>query len=371
MNAEQALRARELASEALANGNKEKAARLARKSLSMVQSAEAKEILRRATSSDVPEMRQRRNANGHASGAKEGSSKSVKEAPAGDTRPFNSAQLQAVQRVQRCTDLYEMLEVSRDAGASVIKKAYRKKAVLLHPDKNSAPGSAEAFKEINKAFSILSDPQKRREYDHFGETSDNPAQQFSRRYHADDFNPEDIFREVFGAQFAPGMGGPGVRTYYFGPGGGVRMRRGHGDANAQFQGNSILQLLPLLLLFLMSFASLPLQQQAPFSLQMNSAYPIPMKTQASGIIPDIPYFVDQGFRRNYARNLRMLYEVESKVQEKYVRFIERECRKEKGEHRSRIAKAQRAGNKETVQKEFEKVYKHCQEWERLKQYIRD
>jgi molecular chaperone DnaJ len=66
-------------------------------------------------------------------------------------------------------DYYEVLEVPRGASVEEIKKAYRKKAVQFHPDKN--PGNKEAeekFKELTEAYSVLSDAEKRKVYDQFG-----------------------------------------------------------------------------------------------------------------------------------------------------------------------------------------------------------
>ena len=66
-------------------------------------------------------------------------------------------------------DYYEVLEVAKNASADEIKKAYRKKAIQYHPDKN--PGDKEAeekFKEAAEAYEVLSDPDKRSRYDQFG-----------------------------------------------------------------------------------------------------------------------------------------------------------------------------------------------------------
>jgi DnaJ-class molecular chaperone len=60
---------------------------------------------------------------------------------------------------------YEILELEKNASETEIKKAYRKLSLKHHPDKSSEPGSEERFKEICKAYSTLSDPDKRRDYD--------------------------------------------------------------------------------------------------------------------------------------------------------------------------------------------------------------
>ena len=61
-----------------------------------------------------------------------------------------------------------MLGVERDADENTLKKAYRKKALKVHPDKNNSPAADEAFKKINAAMACLSDPQKRRVYNQLG-----------------------------------------------------------------------------------------------------------------------------------------------------------------------------------------------------------
>ncbi|KAF6215674.1 hypothetical protein GE061_000005 [Apolygus lucorum] len=78
---------------------------------------------------------------------------------------FTYEQLEAVRRIEGSQDYYEILDVSRDASDVDIRRAYKKLALLLHPDKNNAPGAAEAFIVVVTAFEVLSSEEKRREYD--------------------------------------------------------------------------------------------------------------------------------------------------------------------------------------------------------------
>ena len=70
-------------------------------------------------------------------------------------------------------DLYDALGVGRDASPDEIKKAYRKLARELHPDVNPDPKVQDRFKEITAAYEVLSDPQKRQNYDMGGSGSSN------------------------------------------------------------------------------------------------------------------------------------------------------------------------------------------------------
>ena len=65
-------------------------------------------------------------------------------------------------------DYYDILEVGRDASEEDIRKAFRKKALEFHPDRNKDAGAGDKFKEVNEAYQVLTDPERRQRYDRFG-----------------------------------------------------------------------------------------------------------------------------------------------------------------------------------------------------------
>lgn len=72
-------------------------------------------------------------------------------------------------------DFYEILGVPKNASEAEIKRAYRKLALQWHPDRNKSPEANEKFKEINKAYEVLSDPKKKEVYDQYGESAFSPG----------------------------------------------------------------------------------------------------------------------------------------------------------------------------------------------------
>lgn len=112
-------------------------------------------------------------------------------------------------------DYYEVLGVPKDAAKDQIKDSYRKLAMQYHPDRNKAPEAEEKFKEISEAYAVLSDDQKRQQYDALGHSG------FDQRYTEEDifrgadfdsifrgsgFDFGDIFRQIFGGGFGGGFG---------------------------------------------------------------------------------------------------------------------------------------------------------------------
>ncbi|XP_068697503.1 dnaJ protein homolog 1-like [Montipora foliosa] len=136
-------------------------------------------------------------------------------------------------------DFYDILGVPRNATDKEIKKAYKKLALIWHPDKNKSPGAEDKFKEISEAYDVLSDKEKREVFDTYGEEglkgvpgSDNGSNMnfggpgFAKTFVFTSGNAKDTFARAFGnddefADIIGGLGGfsflndrktPGVRT---------------------------------------------------------------------------------------------------------------------------------------------------------------
>ncbi len=89
-------------------------------------------------------------------------------------------------------DYYETLGVARDSDPEAVKRAFRKLAMQYHPDRNPDDDAAERFKEVNEAYEVLADPDKRARYDRFGHAGDGASDQFGG------FGFGDIFDAFFG-----------------------------------------------------------------------------------------------------------------------------------------------------------------------------
>lgn len=128
-------------------------------------------------------------------------------------------------------DYYELLGVGRDASEADLKKAYRKLAMENHPDRNpDDPAAEDRFKQISEAYTVLSDPQRRAQYDRFGHAGAGPGG------FGGDFGDLGGFQDLFESLFGDVFGG----------GGGARRRRGRGQRGADLRYNLELELADVL-----------------------------------------------------------------------------------------------------------------------------
>lgn len=274
-NRDEANRCVEIARNALAEGKLERAEKFLLKAERLYETKDAKELLEKLKgynkenrpsteeSSSGPYMRHEKKSSSKAESAKPAEAE------------YTSDQLEAVKKIKKCKDYYEVLGVSKDATDSEIKKAYKKLALQLHPDKNKAPGAVEAFKAVGNAAAILTDAEKRKSYDLYGEQShsgraEHAAHNYSSfqfggysRGFDSEYTPEEIFSMFFGGGF------PQQNVY-------MRQRRyqragdnQHGQREQQNSYAALINLLPILLLIMLSMMSSFFISDPIYSLQPN------------------------------------------------------------------------------------------------------
>ncbi len=120
-------------------------------------------------------------------------------------------------------DYYEILGIPKNASKDEIKKAYRKLAMKYHPDRNKAPDAAEKFKEISESYAVLSNDQKRAQYDQYGHAGFDRMYSQEDIFRTADFSDfEDLFKGfgfepfggMFGSMFSSMFRGAGPRGDY-------------------------------------------------------------------------------------------------------------------------------------------------------------
>ncbi|XP_055343677.1 dnaJ homolog subfamily B member 12-like [Paramacrobiotus metropolitanus] len=255
--------------------------------------------------------------------------------PGSDThKEYTDEQNQAVIRVKKCTTFYEVLQVEKtNFSEAVLKKQYRKLALVLHPDKNKAPHAGEAFKIVGKAYAVLSNPQKKVDYDTHGENYETTRYEQSsarrtgrRRYYRsgnfmfyeDDVSADDIFNMFFGTGFQRfNQEADDDRADY--------SRQGNAGGGQQRQTSIVtllLQLSPLLLFLGLSALSSWTYTEPMFSLHQSVKYPNPKNTR------------DLGVRFYYKDDLDKLtskdwYNIERNVEEVYMSNLKENCMRER------------------------------------------
>lgn len=243
---------------------------------------------------------------------------------------YTEEQISIVKKIKSKKDYYEILGLENTCSVDDLRKAYRKLSLKVHPDKNPAPGSEEAFKSVSKAFQCLSNEESRRKYDVSG--SDEPIYQPRRStngfnggyYYEDEFDPNEIFRSFFGAGGMMPPGNAQFRTFNFGAtrhraAAAANNNQGH-DA-AGFNARVLLQILPVILLLLLNFIP---SSQPVYSLSATYPYNHKFTTEKG-----VNYYVrSSNFEQEYPRDSHERQNVEDEVERDYVSILSQNCRYE-------------------------------------------
>lgn len=288
-------------------------------------------------SESEPTVRKRHTAN------KEGSQAQA-------TVEYTKDQLEAVKRIKKCKDYYEILGVNKEATDSDIKKAYKKLALQLHPDKNKAPGAAESFKAIGNAVAILTDVEKRKQYDLYGPEEERLQSSQARQTHTHynytrgfeaDITAEELFNMFFG-------GGIPQQEFYMRRTGGRWMRQQETQSQSSHSQQAtgyttFVQSLLLLLLILISMMSSFFISDPIYSLHPSAKYSITRKTQKL----NVPYYVKENFHTEYQGSLRRL---EISVEEEYLLTLRQDCYRERSYREAMLWKARSFQDSEMFEK---------------------
>lgn len=250
MNRGEALRCIQIAKKCIAEGKLQKAEKFLNKSLRMYDNEEAKKLLASlSSSSSSPSETTTQNTKSD----QQPTSPTLNRSSAASTsssRMSKDEEVTMIRQILRAKNFYDILGIPKGCSdEKAMKKAYRKKALKCHPDRNKAPGAEEAFKKLSKAYDCLRDKRQRQIYDQYGE--DSP--QMRRNGHSAQFQqmtPDDIIRMFFGGDFGGGhRGGFHFHTQGFPQQRRRRGAQGEGDGDIGGPMVYIMQLMPIILVF--------------------------------------------------------------------------------------------------------------------------
>ncbi|XP_041363843.1 dnaJ homolog subfamily B member 14-like [Gigantopelta aegis] len=269
---------------------------------------------------------------------------------------FTDEQVNQVKRILKCKDFYAILCVSKEATEIELKKAYRKLALQMHPDKNKAPGATEAFKAVGTAFAVLSDSSKRKRYDTYGPEMEAPSRRMNRDHDYShgfegDISPEELFNMFFGGGFPSN----GTTRYH------QRTHQTHHfsrDSQPESGYTLFLQLTPILLLVLLSLLSSMFVSDPIFSLQRTSKYSVERKTYNL----KIPYYVKEDFRPEYKGELRR---IDRMVEEEYTSNLRANCWRERSYKENMLWKARNYGDAKLYQRAQDLGTPSCDQLHRM------
>lgn len=247
-----------------------------------------------------------------------------------NTTVYTEEQKQAVDKIRKCKDYYEILGVSKDSTDADLRKQYKKLALQFHPDKNKAPGAVEAFKAIGNAFAVLNDPVKRKKYDTYGldavnATENNPFRQAYSAYgntFEGDISPEELYNMFFQGHTFVRRGSQWQRYY-------TRTSHAYHEDHSR---STIMQILPLVIIVMVSMFSSYFVSEPPYSLQKTTKYLYEQRTSNL----DIPYYVKENFLHDYKSRIS---QIERNVEEEYLITIRTSCFRERNYKENMIFRA--------------------------------
>ncbi|XP_012724326.1 dnaJ homolog subfamily B member 14 [Fundulus heteroclitus] len=372
-NRDEAEKCINIATKALEAGDKEKAVKFLNKAEKLYPTGRAKALLeallKNGSSAANGAYRRRPREPSEPAGyqpAAEG-----QESAGSDSKSFTDEQVQGVQRIKRSKDYYEVLGVNKEAGDDELKKAYRKLALKFHPDKNHAPGATEAFKKIGNAYSVLSNPAKRRQYDLTGgEEPTSPSQSngggfdFHRGFEAD-ITPEDLFNMFFGGGFPSSSAHTFTngRTSY-------SHHTDHRQERTEERGDGgfsmFIQLMPIVVLILVSILSQMMVSPPPYSLYSRPSTGQTVKRQTENLRVD--YYVTRDFKSEFKGSA--LQQIEKNVEEDYVTNVRNNCWKER-QTKTDLLYAAKVYRDDRMRKKAELMtMDNCKELDRLNNLFR-
>lgn len=321
-NKDEAIRCVRIAEEAIGSGNKERAFKFIKIAQRLNRDLPVDELLAKCEKLDSESPLESSNDRKSDNEIRDEPGPAKNDKDLNGERSYSEEHVQLVRQIRRNKDYYEVLGLERTCSVEEIRKAYRKLSLKVHPDKNKAPGSEEAFKKVSKAFKCLSDVESRRQYDQTGlvdEFEYNQQHNVRRRrrrtgqdFFDDDFDPDEIFRAFFGqgdmfrathVYRARGMGGQQREEFY--------------GAGLNFM--LLLQVLPFLIIILLAY--LPFSEP-DYSLRENYAYQVPKTTEKYGIEF---YVKSAAFDKQYPLGSPARADIEDSVIKDYRNMLMRYC----------------------------------------------
>ncbi|XP_078135870.1 dnaJ homolog subfamily B member 12b isoform X1 [Sander vitreus] len=345
VNRDEAERCIDIATAALTNNQPEKAQRFLEKAQRLFPTEKAKVLLELIAKNGFASRQGGHSDFSGVSGPRQRQTNSEdtrpEEKPSDTSKSYTADQLDAVRRIKQCKDFYEILGVQADASEDELKRSYRKLALKFHPDKNHAPGATEAFKAIGNAYAVLSNANKRQQYDQCGEERRHPSTHSPDNGNFEpDISPEDLFNMFFGGGY------PSSNTNVY-TNGRMRYQRRERRERQRDGGFALfVQVMPILILVIVSALSQIMVNSPPYSLSFRSSAGYTQRRLTENL--KVPYYVGEQFSREFTGlNLKNL---ERTVEDDYISNLRNNCWKEKQQKEGMLYRARYFGDNDLYQR---------------------